>query len=79
LSAACGAGVTSGQERSATRRANRALTIGARKRHPIPNQTVCVGGVDAVITQCTHRVIALLIGADPENVWAFCHAEKTSY
>jgi hypothetical protein len=48
------------------------LAIDAGERHPLLAKLVQFGGADVRIVQSFDRVVALLIGADPEKIWLSC-------
>ena len=74
LAASGGTCVSAGQEGGPAWRADRALAIGMREGDSIANEAVRMRRLDFVVAQGVHRVIALLIRADPENVRLLGHA-----
>ena len=61
--------IHAGQEAGPTRRADRALTIGLGKGNPFSDKAIEIGSPDIRISQRLNSIVALLIGADPEDVW----------
>ena len=73
LPAARGARIAAGKERGPARSANRALAIGLGERHTLRHQYIKVWCVDVRIAHGVNGVVALLIGADPEDVGLIWH------
>ncbi len=64
-----GAGVHAGEETGAARRAERALAIGVSEGRTRGDQAIDIGCRYVFAPQGGNRVVALLIGANPENIW----------
>ena len=66
-----GAGIKSGEKARPTGRAYRALAVGMCECDALGAKAVEVGCLDVFIAEGVDGVVALLIGADPEDVGAF--------
>jgi hypothetical protein len=62
------AGIHAGEEAGAARGANGALAVCPCKRNTVSNETVDVRRSNVIVPQAGNRVVALLIGTNPENV-----------
>ena len=71
LAAPGGPRVAAGQEGGPARGADGALDIGLFKGGTILYQGIDRGGVDEMVSQRSEGVIALLVGAEPEDVGLF--------
>ena len=63
-----GAGIHTGEETSAARRADRALAIGVREGRARSDQAVDIRCRHVFVSQSGDRVVALLVGANPKNI-----------
>ena len=63
------AGIHTGEETGAARRANRALTIGVGEGRTRGDQAIDIGRRHTFVSQSGDRIVALLVGANPENIW----------
>ena len=65
-----GTGVKPGEKAGTTGRAYRALAVGLCECYALGAEAVEVGRVNVFIAEGVDGVVALLIGADPEDVGA---------
>ncbi len=77
LAGAGGAGVAAGEEAGAAGGADGALAIGVLEERAALGEAVDVGGGDEVIAVAPEGVEALLIRADPEDVGAIRHEQRS--
>ena len=63
--------VAPGQEGCPAGRADGALDVGLRQGRAIPCEGIDRGGSDEPVAEGRDRVVALLVGAEPEDVWTF--------
>ena len=66
-----GTGIKPGEKAGTTGRAYRALAVSVCKCYALGAEAVEVGRLDVFIAEGVDGVVALLIGADPEDVGAF--------
>ena len=71
-------GVLAGQKARPARGTDRALAIGVSKSYPFGNEPIDDGSINVVIPQSIDRIIALLIGADPEDIGPLIHGRNCS-
>ena len=64
-----GASIHTGEKTGATRRADRALTIGMGEGRTRGDQAIDIGCRHMFVSQSGDRIVALLIGANSENIW----------
>ena len=74
-----GARVAARQKRGPAGRADRALSIGAGKSHPLLAEGVEIRGMDVRVAQCVNGVIPLLVAAIPQNVWSLVSRRDISF
>ena len=75
-----GVGVQAGEEAGAARLTHRALAVRAGERNPLGAQPVDDRCVDVRIVQAVDGVVALLVGADPQDVGELaCHAADSRW
>ena len=79
LSAARGARVASCEEAGPAGRADGALREGVFKEDALFGEAIQVGGVDKGVAITAEGVKALLVGADPEDVWFVGHGDLVLY
>ncbi len=79
LSAARGARVASGEEAGSAGRADGTLREGVFKEDALFGEAVQVGGVYIGVAITAEGVKALLVGADPEDVWFVGHEDLVLY
>ncbi len=79
MSAARGARVASGEEAGSAGRTDGALREGGFKEDALFGKAVQVGGVYEWVAITAEGVKALLVGADPEDVWFVGHEYLVLY